>query len=60
MLMFGDIKYHDFLKGQLQNIKLSFGLHSQRIDMDLQQDMVIKGIWHIHLHDPKHLHSKYI
>jgi uncharacterized protein Usg len=39
---------------------LSFGMHSQQIDMDLQQYMVIKGIWYIHLHDPKHLHNKYI
>jgi hypothetical protein len=42
--MFGDIKYHDFLQANCKNIKLSFGMHSQQIDMDLQQYMVIKGI----------------
>jgi hypothetical protein len=54
--MFGDIKYHDFLRANKIELWNAF----TTIDMDLQQYMVIKGIWYIHLHDPKHLHNKYI
>jgi hypothetical protein len=28
----------------LQNNKIAFGMHPQLINMDLQEDMVIKGI----------------
>jgi hypothetical protein len=38
-----------------KKIKLSFEMHPQLIHMDLQEGMVLKSIYYIYLHMPKHL-----
>jgi hypothetical protein len=36
--------FGDYQNGSLQKIKLSFGMHWQLINMDLQESMVIKDM----------------
>jgi hypothetical protein len=59
----GVSKYHDFfvndqLEGPIaKKIKLSFGMHPQLTNMDLQEGMVIKDVKYVHLHITKHLNG---
>jgi len=42
-----------------KKIKLSFEMHSQLINMDLQEGIIIKDIYyiHLHIHAPKHIYG---